>query len=76
MMGTIKYESKALVTCSDCGLVSSMDTTIYRGNIIAFLGARDGKLSKVLLCADTLVHDIDMIMISYYIVLKLRISIT
>jgi hypothetical protein len=48
MTGTIKYESEALVTCSDCGSISSMDTTSYRGNIIAFLSAKDGKLSKVL----------------------------
>ena len=47
MTGTIKYESKALATCSDCGFISSMDTTSYQGNIIAFLGAKDGKLSKV-----------------------------
>ena len=51
MIGTIKYESEALVTCSDCGLVSSMDTTTYRVNIIAFLGSSDGKLSKVTLCS-------------------------
>ena len=43
----MKYESEALVTCSDCGFISSMDTTSYRGNIIGFLGAKDGKLSKV-----------------------------
>ena len=47
MTGTIKYESEALVTCSECGVISSMDTTSYQGNIIAFLGAKDGKLSKV-----------------------------
>jgi hypothetical protein len=47
MTGTIKYESKALATCSECGFISSMDTTSYQENIIAFLGAKDGKLSKV-----------------------------
>ena len=47
MTGTIKYESEALVTCSECGVISSMDTTSYRRNIIAFLGAKDGQLSKV-----------------------------
>ncbi len=47
MTGTIKYESETLVTCSECGFMSSMDTTSYRGNIIGFLGAKDGKLSKV-----------------------------
>ena len=36
-----------MVLCDDCGSISSMDTTNYRGNIIAFLGAKDGRLSKV-----------------------------
>ncbi|CAB4026903.1 plexin-A1 isoform X1, partial [Paramuricea clavata] len=53
MTGTIKYESEALVTCSDCGPISSMDTTSYRGNIIAFLGAKDGKLSKFVIYSNS-----------------------
>ena len=48
MIGTIKHESEALVTCGNCGLITSMDTTTYRGNIIAFLGTSEGKLSKVI----------------------------
>ena len=48
MIGAMKHKSEALVTCGNCGLITSMDTTTYRGNIIAFLGSREERLSKVI----------------------------
>ena len=50
MTGQHSCSTEAQVTCDDCGQINSVTTTFYRNDMILFLSADDGRLSKV--CSD------------------------